>query len=244
MIWTYIKYLRNPFTLIVGTTVKFILKKLIFKNLEWKDYNELLRLSVDLIPAQNWYYLTRLLMKVAVTPYNEVTQIDQISGILQNTVFNSTHKKTNKEIEAESQDRSWKIFFLSVIFGGLFKKIKFFIRSCVLLPFKIGSWLFMGGLVGINVNGILNCLEYVRFNIPNWFYSKLLDVHINWLNWIKGVGKIESLSTKDLEESKSLNPNKIKFKDFVEEVCYYSVDKKSKNIIRDSFELEFEVKKI
>jgi hypothetical protein len=97
MIWTYIKYFKNPFTLVMGVTVKFIIKNLLFKNLEWRDYNELLRLTVNLIPAENWYDLSKLLLRVAFTPYNEVTQIDQISGILQQTTFNSSLKKTNKK---------------------------------------------------------------------------------------------------------------------------------------------------
>lgn len=89
MIWTYIKYLKNPFTLVMGITVKFIFKNLLFKNLEWRDYNELLKLTVNLIPAENWYDLCKLLLRVSFTPYNEVSQIDQISGILQNTTFSS-----------------------------------------------------------------------------------------------------------------------------------------------------------
>jgi len=69
MIWTYIKYIRNPFTLIVGSGIKYFVNKIFFRNLEWKDYNELLKLTVEVIPAQNWYQMYRLLMKVVFTPY-------------------------------------------------------------------------------------------------------------------------------------------------------------------------------
>jgi len=72
----------------LGVGIKFIFKKIFFKTLDWRDYNELLRLSFYLIPAENWYNMYRLLMRVAFTPYNEVTKIDTISGILQNSVFN------------------------------------------------------------------------------------------------------------------------------------------------------------
>ena len=205
MIWTYIKYFKNPFTLVMGVTAKFIFKNLLFKNLEWRDYNELLRLTVNLIPAENWYDLCKLLLRVSFTPYNEVTQIDQISGILQHTTFNSNLKKTNKKIEEERQDKSWKIFFISVILGGLWKKFYFFIRNFLLLPFKIGSWLFMGGIVGIDVSKILHWFDYLKFNVPYWFYNKLVDVHINWLRLFKNVGQIDSISTKDLEDIKLKN---------------------------------------
>ena len=87
MIWTYIKYIRNPFTIVIGTTIKFIFKNLLFKHLAWRDYNELLKLTVELIPAENWVSLCKLLMRVTLTPYNEVTQIDPISGIMQNSIF-------------------------------------------------------------------------------------------------------------------------------------------------------------
>lgn len=205
MIWTYIKYIRNPFTLMLGVGIKFIFKKIFFKTLDWKDYNELLRLSVELIPAENWYNMYRLLMRVAFTPYNEVTKIDTISGILQNSVFNSNLKKSNLRINEESQDKSWKFFFISIILSGLIKKFYLFVRTFVLLPFKIGTWLFMGGLVGINVNSMINWFEFLRFNIPKLFYNKLLDAHLNWLNLFKGVGQIESISTKDIEEVKLKN---------------------------------------
>ena len=52
-----------------------------------------------------------------------------------------------------------------------------------------------------------------------------------------------SLRVFDDESYLSLNPNKIKFKDFVEEVCYYSVNKKDQNTINDKYELELEIKK-
>ena len=143
-------------------------------------------------------------MRVAFTPYNEVTKIDQISGILEHTAFNSNIRKTNKiiEQEIENQDKSWKWFFISVILNGLFKKRFLYIRNFILLPFKIGSWLFMGGLVGINVNQLLHWFDFLRFNIPNWFYNKLLDAHLNWINWFKKVWNINSLSTKEIEEIK------------------------------------------
>jgi len=204
MIWTYIKYIRNPFTLVAGITVKFIFKNLLFKNLEWRDYNEFIRLTVDLIPTENWYSLCKLLMRVTFTPYNEVTQIDQISGILQHTTFNSNLKKTNKKIEEERQDKSWKIFFISAILGGLWKKFYFFTKSFI-LSFKIGTWLFMGGIVGIDVNKILHWFDFLRLNVPYWIYNKLVDVHINWLKLFKNVGQIDSISTKDLEEIKLKN---------------------------------------
>lgn len=56
---------------------------------------------------------------------------------------------------------------------------------------------------------------------------------------------IKSLSIRLFEDENylNLNPNKIKYKDFVEEVCYYSVEKKNKNIITDKNELEFEIEK-
>jgi len=57
----------------------------------------------------------------------------------------------------------------------------------------------MGGLVGINVDNIINWFYFLRFNIPKWFYNKLLDAHLNWLKLFKGVGQIESISTKDIE---------------------------------------------
>ena len=207
MIWTYLKYIRNPIHLVIGTTLKFVFKKLLFRNLDWKDYNELLKLSIDLIPAHNWYTMCKLLIKITLTPYNEVTQIDQIAEIVQNSVFNST--KTIKEIEEGSKDRSWKIFFISVIFGGLFRKSFALIRNFIILPFKIGTYLFMGGLVGIRVDQILHWFDFLKFNIPNWFYNKLLVTHINWLNWVKGVGQVDSLITKDLEELKFKSSPKI-----------------------------------
>ena len=209
MIWTYLKYIKNPIYVIIGTTAKFIFKNLFFKRLEWKDYNELTRLSIGLIPAQNWYNMCKLLMRVTITPFSEVTQIDQIAQIVQNTAFNSNIKKSSKEIEQEQQDPSWKWIFISVILGGLFQKGTFFMRNFILLPFKIGTWLFAGGLVGIRVDQMLHWFDFLKINIPNWFYNKLLDTHLNWLNWIKGVGKIDSLTTKDLEEIKIKNTPKL-----------------------------------
>lgn len=117
-------------------------------------------------------------------------------------------KKTSKKIEEEKQDKSWKIFFISVIVGGICKKFYFFIRNFILLPFKIGSWLFMGGMVGIDVNKMLHWFDFLRFNAPYWFYNKLVDVHINWLKLFKNVGQIESISTKDLEDIKLKNSYK------------------------------------
>jgi len=49
--------------------------------------------------------MCKLLLRVTITPYNEVTQIDQIAGIVNNSVFNSSFK-TSKAIEEEKQDRS------------------------------------------------------------------------------------------------------------------------------------------
>ena len=230
MIWTYIKYIRNPFTLVVGTALKFVIKILLFKNLAWKDYNELLKLSVDLIPAQNWYNLSRLLMRVALTPHQEVTQIDQIGSILNSSVFHTASNKTIKTMEEESKDKSWKYFFISVILGGLGKKLYFFIRNFILLPFKIGTWLFMGGIVGIDVNKILHLFDFLRLNVPYWIYNKLVEVHINWLKLFRNVGQIESISTNDLEEVKIKNTFKtdsenINTEDLIKPKTFLGLDK-------------------
>jgi len=78
-------------------------------------------------------------MRVALTPHQEVTQIDQIGSILNSSVFHTASNKTIKTMEEESKDKSWKYFFISVILGGLGKKLYFFIRNFILLPFKIGT---------------------------------------------------------------------------------------------------------
>ena len=56
--------------------------------------------------------------------------------------------------------------------------------------------------------------------------------------------KSNSLRLFEDENYLELNPNEIKFKDFIEEICYYSL-KKNKNIIgyTDKYELEFEILK-
>lgn len=102
-----------------------------------------------------------------------------------------------------------KTIFISVVLGGIWKKLILFMRNFILLPFKIGTWLFMGGLVGINVNQVLHWFDFLKLNIPNWFYNKLLDAHLNWISWFKRVWNIESLSTNELEEVKIKNTQKI-----------------------------------
>lgn len=62
-------------------------------------------------------------------------------------------------------------------------------------------------------------------------------------NHIDSLIKSISLRLFDDENYLELNPNKIKFNDFVEEVCYYSIDKKNKQAVKDKYELEFEISK-
>jgi hypothetical protein len=71
----------------------------------------------------------------------------------------------------------------------------------------------MGGIVGIDVTKILHWFDYFKFNVPYWFYGKLVDVHINWLKLFKNVGQIDSISTKDLEDIKLKNNYNINNKD-------------------------------
>lgn len=64
---------------------------------------------------------------------------------------------------------------------------------------------------------------------------KLSETHID--NIVKSI----SLRLFDDENYLELNPNEIKFKYFVEEICYYSL--KNKTLITDNNELEFEIDK-
>jgi len=196
-----LKNLKNPIIWIIGLTIKTLIRKLFFNNLENNDFKRLFSYTLDLLPHETFINIIKLLINTFKSKPSELFN------------FNIFNEAINHSIPSEQRNEvvgRVKYWFIFLILGNIFKRTIFLIKNIIILPFKLGVYGFIAFLFGIKVDYFLSFFDYLKFNIPSWTYNKLLELHLSWLNWFKNILQINSITT-DIDKTPSLPRLKIPY---------------------------------
>lgn len=193
-----LKKLRYPLIWISESIIKYLIRKLIFKNLAKNDFKNLLSYTLDLLPHETFINTIKLLINTFKAKPVELTNIKIIDEVMTHTI--PIEQRTDVIKKA-------KYLFIFLILGNIFKRSLFLVKNIILLPFKLGVYSFLASLFGIRPDYFLSFFEIFKFNLPSWTYNKLLELHISWLSWWKNTLNVGSIST-DFNDKLSLpKPN-------------------------------------
>jgi len=181
-----IRKLRYPLILISETILKYIIRKLFFKNLAKNDFKSLLSYILDLLPHETFLNIVKLLINTFKSKPDELTNLKIINEAITHTI------PSDQRIDVIKRA---KYLFIILILGNILKRSLFLVKNIILLPFKLGVYSFIASLFGIRPDYLLSFFEIFIFNLPSWTYNKLIELHLSWLNWLKNTLKIESIST-------------------------------------------------
>lgn len=181
-----LKKLRYPLIWISESIIKYLIRKLIFKNLAKNDFKNLLSYTLDLLPHETFINTIKLLINTFKSKPVELTNIKIIDEVMTHTI--PIEQRTDVIKKA-------KYLFIFLILGNIFKRSLFLVKNIILLPFKLGVYSFLASLFGIRPDYFLSFFEIFKFNLPSWTYNKLLELHISWLSWWKNTLNVGSIST-------------------------------------------------
>lgn len=187
-----INKIRNPISWIAGIIIKLFIRKVFFRKIENKDFNRLISIVLDYLSNDTLINIIKLLKN---TFYSKPSELFKYS-IFHEAMIHSLPLEERINITSTENNRI-KYLFTFLILGNIFKRSLFIIRNIILLPFKLGVYGFIVYLFGIKVDYLLSLFDIFKFNLPNWTYNKLLDLHLSWMNWIKDIFRINSITTEN-----------------------------------------------
>lgn len=177
---------RNPITWVLEIIIKILIKKIFFKNIENNDYNRLISYSLELIPNETFINLFKLFLNIIKCKSEELLNINIFKEILIHSI--PLEHRVNILNKA-------KYLFIFLLIGNILKRSLYLIKNIILLPFKLGVYSFLASLFGIRPDYFLSFFDQFKFNLPNWTYNKLLELHLSWLSWLKDTLQINSITT-------------------------------------------------
>jgi hypothetical protein len=172
--------------------IKILIKKIFFNKVESKDFNSLFSYTLELLPNETLLNVIKLLINIFMSKPSDLFSFPIIKEVINHTI------PSNNRIGIAERA---KIIFILIIISNLTKRIILIIKKWILLPFKLGVYSFIAYLFGIKMDWLLSLFDIFKFNLPSWTYSKLLDLHISWLNWIKNTLQINSITTDEEKPS-------------------------------------------
>lgn len=186
-----INKLRNPIYLILGYSIKAVIRKIFFSKIENKDFNNLFSYTLELLPNETIINIIKLLTNTYKSKPSELFK----TKILNEAMIHTLPQEERIKIST-SENNNIKYLFIFLILGNIFKRSIFLVRNIILLPFKLGVYSFIAYLFGIKLDWLLSLFDIFKFNLPGWTYSKLVSLHISWMSWIKEIFKINSITTE------------------------------------------------
>jgi len=189
---------RNPINWIIGITIKLVIRKIFFSKIENKDFNKLFSYILELLPNETIINILKLLKNTFKSKPSDLFK----TQILNEAMIHTLPLESRLEI-IKTENKNIKYLFIFLILGNIFKRSIFLLKNIILMPFKLGVYSFIAYLFGIKVDWLLSFFDIFKFNLPSWTYSKLLDLHISWMSWIKEKLQINSITT-ELEKPISL----------------------------------------
>lgn len=184
--WQTVSKVLHPLKYLFGETVRYLLLKLFFRKYPDNALEGLVKKSIELLPTQTFSGILILLIQTLVSK-GDIGGIRFISELIDNQV---STKHFPILYDNGVEQRKVQNYFSLIFFGNLILRVLISCRSIILWPFKGGLFLWFCSLFGINVDLILNFFDVFKFNIPKWTYLKFEQLHLNWLNWMKGFMQI------------------------------------------------------
>jgi len=188
----YIKTILSPLNFIISFVLKLTIRKLFFNNIDNKDFNNLFSYTLELIPNETFINIIKLLINILKSKPSDLSNFSVIKEVINHTI-----PSDNRIVIADKTN----LFFIVIILSNIIKRIIKIIRNLIILPFKLGVYGFIFYLFGIKLDWLLSFFDVFKFNLPGWTYSKLIELHISWLNWIKTTLQVNSITTENEEVS-------------------------------------------
>ena len=189
-----LKKFRNPITWIIGEIIKFIIQIILFRNISNTDFRRMFSYTLDLLPNETFINLIQLLINTLKSNPKDILSFKLFNEVLTHSI----PQEHRTEILSKA-----KLLFVFLIIFNITKRILYIFRSTILLPFKLGVYSFIASLIGLRPDYLLSFFDAFKFNIPNWIYNKLIELHLSWLSWFKNILQINSITT-DMEKPLTL----------------------------------------
>ena len=173
-------YIKNPIYALLGYAFKKAIKYLLFKNVENTNFNNLVNNTLEFIPNETLGNLFILVKRLFKWDSSQLMTHTKFKDIVENSLF----QEDKKEL-LSCQSKKLNYFFILLILSNIFKRGFSILKLLILIPFQIGIFAFMGNLIGFKLDNLLSNFNVFKFNIPQWTYNKLLDLHLKWLEWLK-----------------------------------------------------------
>jgi len=190
---------------LIGLALKRSIKTIFFQNINNQDFNNFINYTLDLLPNEKLSDIFFLLVDLIKIKPSQILKFNNLKEIINHTLP-STNR--NELINPVEENNKLKYFFILFIIWDILKRFILLIKKIIIFPFKLGVYSFIAFLFGIKVDYLLSFFDYFNFNIPAWTYNKLLDLHLNWLNWLKNIFQINSISTEDISTNSAYSSNK------------------------------------
>ncbi len=185
-----LKNFKNPIIWISGFLFKYILLKIFFSTIKKNDFNSFLSYILDLLPHETFITVFKLMWGLIRSKPSEILKFNLLNEAIIHTI---------PQDQRDNNLGRFKFLFIFLMLSNILKRSLFLIKTIIIWPFKLGVYGFIASLFGIKVGSILAFFDIFYFNIPNWTYQKLVELHLSWMTWFKNTLQINSIST-DLEK--------------------------------------------
>jgi hypothetical protein len=155
------KQIKNPIYWIIGVTTKLIIRKLFFNKTENKDFNNLISITLDLLPYETLLNVIKLLKN---TFYSKPSELFNFA-IFNEALTHSLPLEQRLEITSK-ENKSIKYLFIFLVIGSILKRSLNLIKKIILMPFKLGVYSFIAFLFGVKVDYLLSFFDLFKFNLP------------------------------------------------------------------------------
>lgn len=182
-----LKKFKNPVTWVLITTIKFIVRKLFFNNIENNDFKRIFSYTLDFLPNETFINIFKLLINVFRSKPSELYNHKKLSEIIIHLIPSDKREGLLGKL---------KFLFLFLIAGNVLKRTLFLVKNIIIFPFKIGVYSFIAFLFGIKLDWLLAIFDIFKFNLPSWTFNKLLELHLSWMLWFKNNFQISSINTE------------------------------------------------